>query len=345
MPPRNNNVVIMRARGPQAWLLPLSWVYGFATRTRNLFFDLGLKKKRRLSVPVLSVGNLAAGGSGKTPLICWLVEAFQRKGIRIGVLARGYARQAGERLNDEGKLLASRFPDLPQEQAPDRYLAGQTLLARSQVDLLLLDDGFQHRKLHRDLDVCCLDAQDPYAGGRLLPAGWLREPGSALRRADIVVLTGAEACSPQDLSKTKRELEESLGKLSVLVARSVPRELVELPSGRTHPPGYLAGKSCILLAAIARPMRFRKTVEALGGRVVGGEFLRDHAVIPMATLGRLSREAQARGHLLVTTEKDEARIPGDAQSPRHVLRIDMDLADTAAALTCFLERLPALGKS
>src|SRR5690606_11024693 len=118
--------------------------------------------------------------------VVWVCERARALGLVPGVLARGYGRAPGARLNDEGELLAARLPGLPQEQDADRVLAGRRLLARHPVDVVVLDDGFQHRRLERDRDVVCLDAERPFADGRLLPAGDLREPRRALRRADTI---------------------------------------------------------------------------------------------------------------------------------------------------------------
>src|SRR5690606_2019149 len=132
--------------------------WAVASVARNAAFDRGLRRARRLPVRVVSIGNLTAGGTGKTPLVVWVCERARALGLVPGVLARGYGRAPGARLNDEGELLAARLPGLPQEQDADRVLAGRRLLARHPVDVVVLDDGFQHRRLERDRDVVCLDA-------------------------------------------------------------------------------------------------------------------------------------------------------------------------------------------
>src|SRR5690606_22578410 len=153
----------------------LSLAYSLGTALRAAAYDRGLLRVERLDVPVVSVGNLTVGGTGKTPLVAWLVERARRAGRRPGVLARGYGRPEGATLNDEGELLAARFADLPQVQDPDRVAGGRRLCATPAVDLVILDDGFQHRRLYRDLDLVCVDAKEPFAGGLQLPAGDLRE--------------------------------------------------------------------------------------------------------------------------------------------------------------------------
>src|SRR5687768_6617186 len=136
-------------------------------------FDAGLLRVERAAVPVISVGNLTAGGTGKTRLVHWLVAELRGRGLRPGVLSRGYGRAPGQALNDEGRMLAAAFPGLPQVQEPDRVRGARALVAASGVDVIVMDDGFQHRRLWRDLDVVCLDATSPFGGGACLPAGLL----------------------------------------------------------------------------------------------------------------------------------------------------------------------------
>ncbi|PIE21854.1 MAG: tetraacyldisaccharide 4'-kinase [Planctomycetota bacterium] len=299
---------------PQPWLLPLSWLYGAVLRWRNARFDRS--SPRRLPVPVLSVGNLSVGGTGKTPLILWLVGRLRAAGLRPGVLARGYGRLAGEELNDEGRLLAARYPDLPQEQDPDRFAAGQRLLAREDCDLLLLDDGFQHRRLHRDIDLCVLDAKAPFASGRLLPAGLLREGPSGLKRATVVVLNSSEPLAEERMLAGESELRPHLREdTPVYRSRLRPSFVRMLPEGRELPASEaLAGRRVLLLAGIARPERFVQLVTELGAELVAQHLVGDHRHVPAEDLARWSREAEQAGALLLWTEKDEARHQLGAQS-------------------------------
>jgi tetraacyldisaccharide 4'-kinase len=312
---------------PQPWLLPLSWAYGLAVQARNCGFDAGLLRVRRLPVPVISIGNLGAGGTGKTPLVIWLVAELRARGLRPGVLARGYGRAPGETLNDEGRLLARRYPDLPQEQDADRFATGLRILQRQTLDVLVLDDGFQHRRLFRDRDVCLLDAADP-GGGGLLPSGWRREPLAALRRASVCVLTGAEGVTAGQLAAARELVRSQAPSAACLTARVEPVDLVEEPGGTTHAPGELSGRACRLVAAIARPERFRRTVEALGARVLGCDFRRDHTAIPDQQLAVHAAQAERDGGWLLWTEKDEARRASAAPGPRRfVLRIGLRFED------------------
>lgn len=327
-----------KALEPIPYLRPLSWLYAAGVAARNKAIDLGLRRVSRLARPVISVGNLSVGGSGKTPFVALLVERMRARGLRVGVLARGYGKQAGEALNDEGRLLAQRFPGLAQRQQPSRLEAGQALLEDEEVDLFLLDDGYQHRQLHRDVDICLVDARRP-GGGGLLPAGYLREPLRALRRAHVVVLSQAGGLEGAELARRREELR-SFCRADALcyAAETVPRDLLSLPEDETAPCQALAGRDVALLAGIARPERFVRSVEGLGARVVSQRFVRDHAPIAASLLEAESERARARGALLLLTEKDEARMKlGRSSGPaRSVLRIDLRFVGDDPGLDVFL---------
>ena len=309
---------------PIPWLKPLSWLYGLGASGKNACYRLGLCRARSLPVPVVSVGNLSAGGTGKTPMVAWLLERYREAGLRVGVLARGYGRQDGEIVNDEGRLLALRFEGLPQRQSPDRHAAGLQLLGEYELDLILLDDGFQHRRLHRDLDLCLLDAVDPFRGG-LLPSGWLREPHSPLARADARLATGSQAISAAPLRDFPLPRPGLAHDNPLFFAETRVRDLVHRPSGDVLPLDSLRGERVFLLAGIARPERFAETVESLGAEVVGHRWLADHGSFSSAELSSWSRSASEARARFVLTEKDEsrARIAPTAGPDRLVLRIDL----------------------
>ncbi len=306
---------------PLPILRPLSWIYGLGVRARNLSFDIGLRAARRLPVPVVSVGNLSVGGTGKTPFVVMLVELYRARGLRVGVLARGYMREAGEELNDEGRMLARRFPGLPQRQGPDRYAAGMELCAEHALDVIVLDDGFQHRRLHRDLDICLIYAPEPFGG--LLPAGWLREPVRSLRRADLCVLTNAQECTEAELARLRQRVTKLCGGREPLVGETVATEVVALPGPTISSVNSLHGQRVHLLAAIAAPLRFLRTAKRLGADVVHSNFLRDHSTIPPKVWEQAADDSDEGDAILVITEKDEARCGfSDTTGPkRNVLRI------------------------
>ncbi len=308
-------------------LWPLSFCYRLATEWRNWCYRAGWKRIEKLDVPVVSVGNLTVGGTGKTPLVVWLVAEARRLGRRPGVLARGYGRAAGAALNDEGELLAGRFPDLPQVQDPDRVAGGRRLLAEHDVDLVILDDGFQHRRLHRDTDIVCLDAAEPFAQGNVLPAGDLREgPRTALQRADCLVLTRTSRLGgTAEAAARAKQLREYAGReLPVFATNHAPSGLVGLHGGgAARNVGELAGRRVVLLSAIAKPSAFRATCDGLGADVVAEQIHRDHHRFTAADAASATALAREHDAALLTTEKDAVKLRA-FELEADVLTIDLE---------------------
>jgi len=314
----------------RALLWPFGCAYGALMALRNAAFTGGLLRVRRLPVPVVSVGNLTLGGTGKTPAVLWLAALARAHGRRPGVLARGYGRARGALLNDEGVLLQRRLPWLLQQQHPDRFTGGQRLLQQG-ADFVLLDDGFQHRRLHRDVDLLCVDAAQPFGRGGVLPAGELREFASGLRRASLLLLTRADALAATALALRIAQLRLKAGNsaLPVFPCRHAPADLLREPDGTSLPLAELRGRRVVLLAAVARPAAFLQTVRALGADVRAEHRYRDHHRFTAAELARAAAAAVAQDAWLLCTEKDAARLVGD-DVVRYVLRIDL----------AFLEAVP-----
>ena len=307
-------------------LWPFSLVYGGAVRVRNGLFETGLRTIERLPVPVISVGNVTVGGTGKTPTVMWLVEKARREGYEVGVLARGYGREPGAELNEEGAMLAARFPELRQVQDPNRVRGGHALVEQG-VDLIVVDDGFQHRRLHRDVNLLCVDARSVLADRMLLPAGRLREPLSGLRRADVVVLTRAERLSPHDVEERSRQLRAIAGRpLPVFAAEHAPRDVVAKPSGDVLALTELQGRRVALLSAIARPEYFEHTVAALGAEVCWHARRRDHHRFGEGEVAQVAARARADGAQLLVTEKDAPKLAA-ADIDHWLLRVDLRFLD------------------
>ena len=189
--------------------------YGAAVAVHRRLYDFNLKKIRRLPVPVVSVGNMTLGGTGKTPLIARMVRILREEGATPALLSRGYGTKTSEQSagrftcrNDEAAEMAVYFPDLPHYLSPNRFEAGKALLRDfPDTSVLLLDDGFQHRKLARCLDIVLLDALEPFGMDRLFPSGTLREPLDGLARADLILLSRADFLAPEEREKIRRRVE------------------------------------------------------------------------------------------------------------------------------------------
>lgn len=318
-------------------LAPAAWGYGLAVVLRTQAYDRGRRRVQRLPVPVVSVGNLVAGGTGKTPVTALLVAWLRARGRRPGVLARGYGPRVAGGLSDEGAVLEALCgPGLPQREDPDRVRGGRALLATGPAapDVLLLDDGFQHRRLARDLDLVLLDATCPWGHGHLLPRGLLREPPRALRRAHLVALTRCEQVAPAVLAALEQEVASHAG-VPVLRIAFVPRH-VEV-AGRREPPAWLAGRSVLALAGVGRPQAFRRTLEALGAEVRATRFLPDHGALPAGGLQEVLAQAQRAGaSCVVTTRKDAVKLAAPLPPSLAVLDIEAEVLAGATALEAAL---------
>ena len=297
------------------------------TRARNSAYDRGWLRVARLGVPVVSVGNLTVGGTGKTPAVIWLAREFLRRGRRPGILARGFGR-GKERLNDEGRLIARELPDALQEQDPDRLRGGRKLVERG-AQVVILDDGFQHRRLARDLDLVLVDATRPFglpsreegegAAARdpvrlCLPRGLLRERPAGLGRADAAIITRADQVSDQTLERLENDLHAAAPALPLARAAHRP---VRLRCG------------------LANPDAFAHTVRGLGAEVVGLHAFPDHHPFTAADLAGLQRE----GETLMVTAKDGVKLQGSAASCL-VLDVEFALLEGAALIEALLDALP-----
>ncbi|MCW5892592.1 MAG: tetraacyldisaccharide 4'-kinase [bacterium] len=318
------------ARVARALLLPAAGAYAAVIAARNAAYDRGWLPATRVPAHVVSVGNLTVGGSGKTPLTLWIAEQLQARGHRVAIVARGYRKRlrgvvvvsAGHGPlvsaadgGDEAVMLAHRFagPVVTAERRAEGAAHACTALG---CDTIVLDDGFQHRALRRDVDVAVV-ADDP-AAAHLLPAGSRREPWSALQRAQLVVaMDGAAVPVPGH---------------PVVRAATQPLALVTAHADgwEASPLAALAGAEVVAVAGVARPGRFVATLEALGARVVATLAFPDHHAYGPADLAAIGAVA-ARGRL-VTTEKDLVKLGGAGLPGLCALRIGVAVADPAALL-------------
>lgn len=326
-------------------LAPLSGAEGLfrlGVAVRGALYDRGLLRAVSAPVPVLSVGNLCIGGAGKTPVVLALGERLLRAGHRPAVLSRGYGALAeGPRVVSDGKsvlleagrggdepvLLARRLPDLRVVCGPDRAEVARIAVSDLGADVLLLDDGFQHRRLRRDLDVVVLDASNPFGNGHCLPRGPNREPARALSRAGLVWLTHADRASPTRLEELRATARSFTGRDPV-ESRHAPREVLDGSLERSFGLASLSGARLGLITGVARPESVLRTVESLGASVVLSRDYPDHHRFTEAELAEALAAAEAAGaRELVTTEKDAVRLPpGAGREPRlRVLRIDAEV--------------------
>jgi tetraacyldisaccharide 4'-kinase len=299
----------------RAPLLPLGWGYGAAAAAHRLAYDHGLRPKRELPGHVISVGNLVVGGTGKTPFAAWLAASLHRRGRKVALASRGYGRAGNEPVSvvsdgrhvlgraetagDEPMLLAAHAPGVPVLVGPDRGRVGLRALSQFGTEVLVLDDGFQHHRLHRDVDLVCFDGRLGLGNGHVLPRGPLREPVGALRRADAVCILDGPL--PEDDVKTLLRIAPSARRVRI---RRRPTTLRPLAGGASGDPASLQGLEVGLLAALAQPRSFRRTLEALGASVVAERIFKDHHAYRYQDVSDLAKQAP----LWITTEKDAVKI-------------------------------------
>ncbi|WP_417386045.1 tetraacyldisaccharide 4'-kinase [Gimesia sp.] len=284
----------------------LSLLYRVGVGFRNRMFDWRLRSVRTVDVPVVSLGNLTTGGTGKTPFVAWLTQWFQNQHKQVALLSRGYRALPGE-VNDEKLLLDRLCPGVPHFQNPDRCSsADKAIEAGAQV--LILDDGFQHRKLGRTIDLVLIDAVCPWGHGYLLPRGLMREPAASLRRADFVIVTRVDQCSATELDQLKQELVKLVPADRMATAVFQPHALINV-TDETVPLESVQGKRVWAFCAIGNPAGFRLTLEQAGFDVAGLLVFADHHHYSRDDVQEIgSRAKEAEVDLILTTCKDLVKL-------------------------------------
>lgn len=335
--------------GSAVWalLLPLATVYGLLIRARNLLYFLGWARAKRLPCAVVSVGNLTVGGTGKTPTTLWLAQALERSGYRVGILSRGYKRSGkgpvllapgfGKSfLTEESPFAAGDEPVMMARLfgqrvgvGRKRHDVGERLLREQETDVLLLDDGFQHRQLKRDVDLLLLGADWQ---GSLLPAGPFREPRGALRRADFLLVTGAKEEWARLLRRRPAEI--------IFYGSLKPKALFGLDgeSWKEYPLSLLDRSKILAVSAIADPAPFYRAIHDWEGEIVDSIEFADHHSYTTKDWQRINRAAR-NADLIVTTEKDIlklVRFPF-ARQKLLALRVEM-VVENGEVLVAAVER-------
>ncbi|MCU0453093.1 MAG: tetraacyldisaccharide 4'-kinase [Bacteroidetes bacterium] len=343
---------------------PFAWLFGIVVWCRNWMFDRGWLPVARAAVPVISVGNLAAGGTGKTPFVEWTARFLRQQGVKVGILSRGYGRAttgfrvvlAGATLDvdpvsvgDEPAQLAGTFaeeasagPSVVIAVDEDRVRGAERLVRDHSVDVIVLDDGFQHRRLARDLDIVLLTADELMRGDALLPAGNRRESMRALRRAGALVVTRCATAEVFDAAR--RRIDGTAAPLFGVrtevhaIRRAAPPAVCEL--------GKLAREKALLVSGIGDPGSFESTVRGLGVAIAGHERFGDHHHYDDRDIDRVEAAFASRGaSVVLTTQKDLVRMSGDRAGrmlqdlPVYVVVIRQEFVTEAAALERMLSKI------
>lgn len=325
------DVISGRRRGPAAWLArgalrvaeaPYTWAVGW----RNDRYDRGRLPIERVEIPVISVGNLTLGGTGKTPLVAWIARWLRQRGARVAIISRGYKAGAGG-VNDEALELETALPDVPHVQDADRVAGARMAALEFESQVLILDDGFQHRRLARDLDIVLLDALEPTGWGHVFPRGTLREPLAGLGRAHVVALSRADAVS----AERRAEIEQLARRLAPQAAwvelAHRPRQFIRA-GGEATPLEALRGRRVAAFCGIGNPDGFRHTLATLGVELVGFRAFDDHHHYQRRDVEELAAWAESvQAEAVVCTCKDFVKLAVDrlGRAPLSALEIEIEM--------------------
>jgi len=315
--------------------------YALAMRVRNRRYDRGRADIQRVSAPVVSVGNITLGGTGKTPLVEWIARWYRHRDVRVALVSRGYGATAGH-ANDEALELEQKLPDVPHVQNRDRVAGARLAIEEFESQLILLDDGFQHRRLARDLDIVVLDAMEPFGCEHVFPRGLLREPLAGLRRADVLVLSRADLVTAQRRAEIRHRAQVFAPNAAWVEARHAPR-VWRSASGAERPLADLAGTRVAAFCGIGNPDGYQRTLEAARAEVVGFREFADHYAYQRSDIESLASWAAAsNAEAIVTTHKDLVKVALDrlASKPLWALVVGLELlageAELAARLSAVL---------
>lgn len=304
------------------WLCTL--LYGAAVVVRRALYEWRILTSRKLGAKVISIGNLTTGGTGKTPAVLLAAQTLRKRNHPVAIVSRGYGRKVKD--GEVVALLDDKAPDwticgdepwmmhhalqgqgVPVLVCADKAKAGHEAVTYYHSKLVIVDDGFQHLRLKRDLDVVLVNARDPFGGGHLLPLGNLREPAPVLSRADLIVITHADRVGPEALAALKSRLTALAPKTPVIESAHKPDFLLDVKTEERHKLSALEGRSIVSLCGLGDPGAFEEQLQALGAKIAQRWRYPDHHPYKIRELRSIEK---LRGHKpLVTTFKDFTRLP------------------------------------
>ena len=330
-----------------------SILYGIALYLRRLIFKIHVIKRKTVSCPVISIGNITLGGTGKTPAVIHLADLLLRNGIHPAIISRGYGRKNENDVivvsdgrsvlvdaqtgGDEPVLIASKHRGIPVVVGRKRHRAALLALQRFNPDVVVLDDGFQHIQFKRDLDIVLLDAGNPFGNGKLFPGGILREPLCALKRAHAVLIT------KMDDEKAVEALKMTVQRYTnarIFTSRQAPFDVMDYQTNETRPLSTLRGTKVIAFSGIAQPAQFTAMLTSLGADVVTAHDFPDHFTYRKSDLASIvQKAADEKISMIITTEKDAVRLKDLRVDGVWALRIELQVAEHDAWKKFLLEGL------
>ena len=309
-------------------------VYRIGVWYRNRRFDTAKKQLgvpgdsriKRASVPVISIGNLTTGGTGKTPLVVAVTKYLRKQNVRVALISRGYGsdpEQPGR--NDEAMELEHRLPDVPHLQDPDRHRMTNIAVEELGSEAIVLDDGFQHRQLHRDLDIVTIDATVPFGYGRLLPRGLLREPIASVCRADLVVITRVDLVSQQQTDKILNQLSKWITADQIVLTRMNTTRAINA-SGEGRSISELGKQPTFVFCGIGNPDGFESTIKQVGIETTGKAVFPDHHRYDRSDVELIGQKAAESGaKQIVCTHKDLVKVGVDRLNGLPLFAIEIDV--------------------
>lgn len=324
--------------------------YRLAIAIRNRRFTRDTSAVTRVDVPVISIGNLTTGGTGKSPMVIWVSQRLRELRLRVAIISRGYGGQrtaSGTGPNDEALEMQQRLPDVPQLQDPDRIKSATIAIDELETQCLVMDDGFQHRRLHRDLDVVLIDATNPFGYGYLLPRGLLREPIGSLARADVVVITRCQQVDQPAIDAIMKVIAEATSDNHsppvICQTQTVANRWLQY-DGQSMEVDEFGTVAVFVCCAIGNPDSFVKTAARAGANIVGQKFFPDHHSFTRADIQNVVQLAQEKGaHRIICTHKDLVKIAINqfGGMPFFALQIDLEFTHGEEAMTERLRRVVA----
>lgn len=318
----------------------LSAVYRTILSVREFLYKKSLKRSKKLPSKVISIGNLTLGGTGKTPAVIALAEEAKKRGCKPCILTRGYKGtakapcMAGKdnepflntyQAGDEPTLMTYRLKGIPVVIGKNRYLAGLSAISElglNTIDMFILDDGFQHWALHRDLDILLIDATNPFGNEKLFPEGILREPLKAIERADIIIITKTNAVSREQIDVLRMNIKQYNPDAPVYTAVHMPTTFVN-PKGILKQLDFINQRRIYAFSGIANPAYFKTTLSSMGAQIVKFKPFRDHYFYKQQDIDRIAESAD--GLDIITTEKDLVKLK-ELRLPENIFALRVDFS-------------------